>query len=160
MKLISVHLGNGLSIGRSLQPSIIAHIDSNRNTSIREKVTIEELEEILELAKYDDRTVSATQEDKVFDVPPRTKDFDIEPIDDNLPYRTFVALKDYTLLVVIDYGIDTINVYSVPEDKISEDGLVTTELTEEYMRDVLKHKPSECNYMTSDSLTINYQHIN
>jgi len=69
LMLYSAHLGNGLSVWRRGENDFIAHIDSYRNIKYRvdkKSLTKEEIKEIEQLSKEDNRTISVTQNEKVF----------------------------------------------------------------------------------------------
>ena len=69
--LYSAHLGNGLSVWRPGENEYIAHISNTRQIKYRsDTLTKEEKAEIEELAKTDNRTVSISQDEKVFTIPP------------------------------------------------------------------------------------------
>ena len=69
--LLSGHVGNGLAIWRWGQDESIAHITPDRTIKVYKHVSIDELEQILDLAKNDDRNISVTQDEKVFKTRPK-----------------------------------------------------------------------------------------
>ena len=73
MALVSGHLGNGLSIWREGTNDIVAHISNTRKVSILLPVTAKERTEIEFIAETDDRTISVTQDEKVFKTKPPIK---------------------------------------------------------------------------------------
>ena len=69
--LLSGHVGNGLAIWRWGQNEVIAHITPDRTIKVYKHVSIDDLEQILDLAKNDDRNISVTQDEKVFRTRPK-----------------------------------------------------------------------------------------
>lgn len=72
-KLISAHLGNGLTVWREGTNDIIAHINNNRQISIRLPISEEERKEIEYIAETDDRSISLSQKENVFITKPPIK---------------------------------------------------------------------------------------
>lgn len=64
------HVGNGLIIWISETNMTIAHIAPDRTVKVYCDVSDETLVRIIEIAKTNDSTISATQDTKVFDIPP------------------------------------------------------------------------------------------
>lgn len=67
------HFGNGLGVYRNDEQESIAHISPTRHITIHRPVTGKEREKIKYIADTDDRCISATQEQKVFSIPPKIK---------------------------------------------------------------------------------------
>jgi hypothetical protein len=69
MELCSGHLGNGLTIWEKGTNNIIAHIDKYRHITYRiskKELSKKNIKEIENTAKTDNRTISVTQDQKVF----------------------------------------------------------------------------------------------
>lgn len=74
--LMSGFLGNGLSIWKEGTNDIVAHIDKNRNINMRvdiNSLSKQQMNYILHTAKTDDRDISITQKEKVFEIQPVDK---------------------------------------------------------------------------------------
>ena len=72
---LSYHNGNGLTIyDRRHEELIVAHISPNREVTFyekRKKLTKKEKDFIENIAKKDDRNISITQKEKVFNTRPK-----------------------------------------------------------------------------------------
>ena len=70
-------------------------------------------------------------------------------------HQSINTILGRTLLTILNYNTQTISIHSIETSKISEEEFITSEKVEDYIR-TIGLNPSECSWMTSEIVNINY----